>query len=82
MAEPPLLPPETFDRMDDTPDGDFYRLPRLVAHIDPGTIEALTAYVRLVPGDEKARADLDKLYIAARGDSSASVPENRDESGD
>ena len=40
------LPPELFRRMDESPDGDFYVLPRLVTHIDDATIAALTALYR------------------------------------
>jgi SAM-dependent methyltransferase len=59
-----VLPPETFDRMDDTPDGDFYRVPRLVAHIDPGTIEALTAYYAEALADADAVLDLMSSWIS------------------
>ena len=38
------LPDELFGRVDDSDDALFYQLPRLVAHIDPGTIAALTRY--------------------------------------
>jgi SAM-dependent methyltransferase len=50
--------------MDDTPDGDFYRLPRLVAHIDPATIEALTAYYAEVLADADAVLDLMSSWIS------------------
>lgn len=46
----PPLPPELFDRMDATPDTDFYAEPRLVQHIDEATVAALTAaYRELLP---------------------------------
>jgi SAM-dependent methyltransferase len=38
------LPDELFGRVDDSDDALFYQVPRLVAHIDPGTIAALTRY--------------------------------------
>ena len=38
------LPDELFARVDASDDAHFYQLPRLVAHIDPGTIAALTRY--------------------------------------
>lgn len=38
------LPDELFGRVDNSDDALFYQLPRLVAHIDPGTIAALTRY--------------------------------------
>jgi len=46
------LPPELFRRMDESPDSDFYVLPRLVTHIDDATIAALTVVYRerLPPG--------------------------------
>jgi SAM-dependent methyltransferase len=48
------LPAAYFDRVDTTPDGNFYSLPRLVSHIDPATIQALTAFYRerLRPGSD------------------------------
>jgi SAM-dependent methyltransferase len=46
------FPPGFFDRLDETPDEQFYALPRFVAHIDEATIGALTAYYAevLAPG--------------------------------
>lgn len=38
------FPPGFFDRLDETPDAQFYAFPRLVAHIDDATIGALTRY--------------------------------------
>ena len=38
------LPPNAYDRVDEKPDGLFYKTPRLVLHIDALTIDALTAY--------------------------------------
>jgi SAM-dependent methyltransferase len=38
------LPDELFGRVDTSDDALFYQMPRLVAHIDPGTIAALTRY--------------------------------------
>jgi SAM-dependent methyltransferase len=40
------LPPELFRRMDESPDGEFYIVPRLVTHIDDATIAALTDVYR------------------------------------
>ncbi len=43
-------PPEFFRRMDESPDGEFYREPRFVTHIDDATIAALTqVYRELIP---------------------------------
>jgi len=46
------FPQGTFDRQDEADDAAFYRMPRLVAHIDPETIAALTSTYRtlLPPG--------------------------------
>ena len=45
-----VLPRELFQRIDESPDDDFYREPRLVTHIDDATIAALTqVYRELVP---------------------------------
>ncbi len=38
------LPAALFARQDVSPDSEFYRVPRLVAHIDVATIAALTAF--------------------------------------
>jgi SAM-dependent methyltransferase len=38
-----VFPPEFFDRMDPTPDSQFYRPPRLVTHIDDRAIAAVGA---------------------------------------
>lgn len=39
-----------FDRVDPSPDEEFYTLPRFVVHIDPPTIAALSkGYVELIP---------------------------------
>jgi hypothetical protein len=48
------LPPSAFDKLDATPDLDFYAPPRLVHHIDGDAVAALTAYYRtlLAPGSE------------------------------
>lgn len=40
------LPPEAFRRYDESPDEEFYRIPRLVTHIDDAAIEAVTQLYR------------------------------------
>jgi SAM-dependent methyltransferase len=46
----PQLPEGAFGRMDETPDGEFYRTPRLVTHIDDRAIAAVTQlYRELLP---------------------------------
>lgn len=42
MSSP--FPTDAFDRADETPDALFYRLARLVVHVDQPTLDALTAY--------------------------------------
>ena len=42
----PELPRGAFGRMDETPDEEFYRTPRLVTHIDDGAIAAVTQLYR------------------------------------
>jgi SAM-dependent methyltransferase len=41
-----MLSPDLFRRLDESPDADFYAVPRLVTHIDDATIAALTALYR------------------------------------
>ena len=43
---PDPLPSTAFRRQDETPDEDFYRLPRFVTHIDDGAIGAVTGLYR------------------------------------
>src|SRR5262249_23025213 len=51
------LPDDLFARVDEGDDANFYQLPRLVAHIDPGTIAALTQYYRdVLPNDARLLA--------------------------
>lgn len=40
------LPAGAFQRLDETPDAEFYAAPRLVTHIDDGAIAAVTALYR------------------------------------
>ncbi|MEE2664755.1 MAG: methyltransferase domain-containing protein [Myxococcota bacterium] len=50
MLDAAGFPQSFFDRQDESDDAGFYRMPRLVAHIDPDTIAALTsAYRALLP---------------------------------
>jgi SAM-dependent methyltransferase len=53
-----LLPRELFRRLDESPDENFYREPRLVTHIDDATIAALTQVYR-----EVVRAGADVLDL-------------------
>jgi SAM-dependent methyltransferase len=40
------LPPGAFQRLDESPDAEFYAVPRFVTHIDDGAIAAVTALYR------------------------------------
>ncbi len=40
------FPPQAFARHDEAPDGEFYRFERLVTHIDPGAVAAVTQLYR------------------------------------
>jgi ubiquinone/menaquinone biosynthesis C-methylase UbiE len=42
----PLTPSEAFRRYDETPDEEFYSVPRLITHIDDGAIAAVTQLYR------------------------------------
>lgn len=49
MAQPSIvagLPEEAFRRYDNSPDSEFYNIPRLVTHIDAGAIGAVTQLYR------------------------------------
>ncbi|MGH0033229.1 MAG: class I SAM-dependent methyltransferase [Myxococcota bacterium] len=64
MDVPERLPPELFQRMDESPDAAFYAAPRLVNHIDDATIEALRrTYDELLPADA-ALLDLMSSWVS------------------
>ncbi len=46
MTQLPNLPDHAFDKIDPTPDADFYDFPRFVTHIDDGAIAAVTSIYR------------------------------------
>jgi SAM-dependent methyltransferase len=46
VTERPPFPEEAFRRYDETPDADFYTMPRLVTHIDDAAIAAVTQLYR------------------------------------
>jgi SAM-dependent methyltransferase len=58
------LPDELFARVDEGDDANFYQVPRLVAHIDPGTIAALTQYYRDMLPDGARLLDLMSSWIS------------------
>ena len=41
-----MLTPSMFRRMDESPDAEFYEMPRLVTHIDDAAIAAVTELYR------------------------------------
>ena len=46
------FPDQFFERVDESPDSQFYQFPRLVTHIDAATIAALTAfYAEFLPAE-------------------------------
>lgn len=51
-ASPLTLPPQAFARHNEAPDAEFYRFERLVTHIDPAAVAAVTQLYRqfLPPG--------------------------------
>ncbi len=62
--ETPLLPAHAFRRQDETPDADFYRAPRFVAHIDEGAIAAVTQLYREYFSAEDSLLDLMSSWIS------------------
>ncbi|MGH7789828.1 MAG: methyltransferase domain-containing protein [Candidatus Binatia bacterium] len=58
------FPPEFFRRLDESNDREFYREPRLVAHIDDATIAALTQVYREVLAPGMAVLDLMSSWIS------------------
>ena len=57
------LPPGCFRRQDEAPDAEFYRQPRLVAHIDDTAITALGAFLRPFVPDQADVLDLMSAYL-------------------
>ena len=62
MSQP--LPPEYFQRQDETPDTLFYQVPRLVTHIDDATIAALTQFYRQQLPPQSHLLDLMSSWIS------------------
>lgn len=58
------LPAELFRRADESSDADFYAVPRLVAHIEPETIEAVTQLYRELLPPNGAILDLMSSWIS------------------
>ena len=57
------IPAEYFRRQDESPDGDFYRSPRLVAHIDDPAITALGEFFRPTIPENADVLDLMSAYL-------------------
>ncbi len=58
------LPAELFRRADESNDAEFYATPRLVAHIEPETIEAVTRLYRELLPPDGAILDLMSSWIS------------------
>ena len=64
-AMPSSLAPALFQRADESNDLDFYAQPRLVAHIEPETIAAVTQlYRERLPGDNAHILDMMSSWIS------------------
>ena len=70
----PELPEAAFDKMDPSPDAEFYAFPRFVTHIDEGAIAAVTQIYRerLPPGG--AVLDLMSSWVSHLPDEIAYAP--------
>ena len=64
MKRSDALPPEFLRRMDESPDVEFYRAPRLVTHIDDATIGALTQLYRELIAPGAAVLDLMSSWVS------------------
>ncbi len=64
MTEEPGIPEHWFERADSAPDEMFYSVPRMVAHIDQATIDALTRfYEEFIPANARV-LDLMSSWIS------------------
>ena len=61
---PDPLPPQAFDRVDDTDDAHFYAAPRLVHHIDDGARAAVTALYRELVSEGADVLDLMSSWVS------------------
>ena len=60
----PALPPEAFRRADESPDAQFYRVPRLVTHINAGAVAAVTDLYRAHVPEGGAVLDLMSSWVS------------------
>lgn len=58
------LTKDAFRRMDETPDEQFYRIPRFTSHIDPGAIAAVTALYRQYLPENGTLLDLMSSWLS------------------
>ena len=58
------LTENTFRRMDESPDEQFYRIPRFVSHIDPGAIDRVTGLYREYLSDGMVVLDLMSSWLS------------------
>jgi SAM-dependent methyltransferase len=63
MADP-ALPAHFFARVDESPDAEFYAAPRLVLHVDPETVSALSELYRDELPVEGALLDLMSSWVS------------------
>lgn len=59
-----LPPSEAFRRYDETPDENFYQIPRLVTHIDEAAVDAVTQLYREVFPSDGAVLDLMSSWVS------------------
>ncbi|MFO1023931.1 MAG: methyltransferase domain-containing protein [Acetobacteraceae bacterium] len=64
MAQLPSLPDHAFDKLDPTPDAQFYDFPRFVTHIDDGAITAVTSIYRSFVPSGGAILDLMSSWVS------------------
>ena len=60
----PGLPPRAFEKVDPTPDAEFYAFPRFVTHIDDGAIAAVTQVYRERLPPDGAVLDLMSSWVS------------------
>jgi SAM-dependent methyltransferase len=58
------IPEEAFRRLDESPDEDFYRIPRFVTHVDERAIEAVTDLYRRILPEGGAILDLMSSWVS------------------
>jgi len=64
VSDLPELPPGAFARIDESDDGEFYRPPRLVTHIDDGAIAELAHFYRRLLPENGTLLDLMSSWVS------------------